>query len=100
MERNRNVFERITVWESKTRVISSFRNWQKQKKAAQETFTAEEQAYCQGYADCIQLLARLGVLKNSPYNQPAAAAETCVSESVPAVVLIWVPSINTASGER
>ena len=40
------------------------------------------------------------MLKNSPYNQPAAAAETCVSESVPAVVLIWVPSINTASGER
>lgn len=66
---------------------------EKQKKAAQETFrmeldsmeagqrecvenymealkhlafTAEEQAYCQGYIDCIQLLAGLGVLKSSP----------------------------------
>lgn len=29
-------------------------------------FVAEEQAYCQGYVDCIQLLAGLGVLKDSP----------------------------------
>jgi hypothetical protein len=66
---------------------------EKQKKKAQETFRAklesmkseqrecvenymeilmhfafvsEEQAYCQGYVDCIQLLAGLGVLKEVP----------------------------------
>ena len=30
------------------------------------SFVAEEQAYCQGYVDCIQLLAGLGMLKSSP----------------------------------
>ncbi len=29
-------------------------------------FVSEEQAYCQGYVDCIQLLAGLGVLKEFP----------------------------------
>ncbi len=29
-------------------------------------FMAEEQAYCQGYVDCIQLLSGLGMLKGSP----------------------------------
>ena len=29
-------------------------------------FVEEEQAYCQGYVDCIQLLAGLGVLIDSP----------------------------------
>lgn len=29
-------------------------------------FVAEGQAYCQGYVDCIQLLAGLGLMKNSP----------------------------------
>ena len=29
-------------------------------------FMAEEQAYCQGYADCIQLLSGLGALKETP----------------------------------
>lgn len=29
-------------------------------------FISEEQAYCQGYVDCIQLLAGLGVLKELP----------------------------------
>lgn len=29
-------------------------------------FISEEQAYCQGYVDCIQLLAGLGVLKEFP----------------------------------
>lgn len=29
-------------------------------------FVAEEQAYCQGYIDCIQLLAGLGILKKNP----------------------------------
>ena len=29
-------------------------------------FMAEEQAYCQGYIDCIQLLSGLGMLERSP----------------------------------
>ncbi len=29
-------------------------------------FASENQAYCQGYADCIQLLAGLGILKEAP----------------------------------
>lgn len=29
-------------------------------------FMAEEQAYCQGYVDCIQLLAGIGMLKENP----------------------------------
>ena len=31
----------------------------------QRAFVAEKQAYCQGYVDCIQLLAGLGLLKKS-----------------------------------
>lgn len=29
-------------------------------------FIAEEQAYCQGYVDCVQLLAGLGMLEKNP----------------------------------
>lgn len=29
-------------------------------------FMVEEQAYCQGYVDCIQLLAGVGLLKENP----------------------------------
>lgn len=29
-------------------------------------FVAEKQAYCQGYVDCIQLLAGIGLLENNP----------------------------------
>ena len=32
----------------------------------EEAFTSELRAYCQGYVDCIQLLAGLGILKQSP----------------------------------
>lgn len=32
-----------------------------------QAFMEEEQAYCQGYADCIQLLAGVGLLKSTPY---------------------------------
>lgn len=29
-------------------------------------FISEEQAYCQGYVDCVQLLAGLGMLRDFP----------------------------------
>ena len=32
----------------------------------QRAFVAEKQAYCQGYVDCIQLLAGIGLLENNP----------------------------------
>lgn len=31
-----------------------------------QAFITEEQAYCQGYVDCIQLLAGVGLLENNP----------------------------------
>ena len=31
----------------------------------EEAFVSEQRAYCQGYVDCIQLLAGLGLLKKS-----------------------------------
>lgn len=31
-----------------------------------QAFISEEQAYCQGYVDCIQLLAGVGLLENNP----------------------------------
>ena len=31
----------------------------------EEVFVSEQRAYCQGYVDCIQLLAGLGLLKKS-----------------------------------
>lgn len=31
-----------------------------------QAFMAEEQAYCQGYADCIQILSGLGLLERNP----------------------------------
>ena len=31
-----------------------------------QAFMEEERAYCQGYVDCIQLLARLGMLNSNP----------------------------------
>ena len=31
----------------------------------EEAFASEQRAYCQGYVDCIQLLAGLGLLKKS-----------------------------------
>lgn len=31
-----------------------------------KAFMSEEQAYCQGYIDCIQLLAGVGLLKKNP----------------------------------
>lgn len=31
-----------------------------------KAFMAEEQAYCQGYVDCIQLLAGMGMLEKNP----------------------------------
>lgn len=31
-----------------------------------KAFMAEEQAYCQGYVDCIQLLAGVGLLEKNP----------------------------------
>ena len=31
-----------------------------------QAFMEEQKAYCQGYVDCIQLLAGLGILKNNP----------------------------------
>ena len=33
--------------------------------AYEEAFVSEQRAYCQGYVDCIQLLAGLGLLKKS-----------------------------------
>ena len=31
-----------------------------------QAFLAEEQSYCQGYVDCVQLLAGLGMLERNP----------------------------------
>lgn len=31
-----------------------------------QAFVEEQKAYCQGYVDCIQLLAGLGILKSNP----------------------------------
>ena len=56
------------IWDE----ISSFLNGLRCEKINRKSyiqfqeFTSELRAYCQGYVDCIQLLAGLGILKQSP----------------------------------